>query len=160
MGFEISWDIFLNQPGERCWTLGSLFPSPVSFQFPKTFSVSSSTRWASFSIKSRIWRKLRGLDYITWTSIENRKKIKMLKNTYDFNYLFFKQKISLSKKLKWKGMCTSVTYIALKICQLNNWEEALATRSLSFQKFHKQRNEINWDVLFTFYSNDFNNAGC
>ena len=61
---------------------------------------------------------------------------------------FFKQKISLSKKLKCKGMCASVTYIILKICQLNNWEEALATRSLSFQKFHRNRGRRSTEIFY------------
>lgn len=45
-------------------------------------------------------------------------------------------------------MCTSVTYIVLKICQLNNWEEALATRSLSFQKFHKNRGMRSTEMFY------------
>ena len=58
-------------------------------------------------------------------------------------------------------MCTSVTYIILKICQLHNWEEAVATRSLSFQNFHRNRGMRSTEViLFTFYSNDCNNVGC
>lgn len=61
---------------------------------------------------------------------------------------FLKQKISLSKKLKCKGMCASVTYIILKICQLNNWEEALATRSLSFQKFHRNRGRRSTEIFY------------
>ena len=45
-------------------------------------------------------------------------------------------------------MCTSVTYIILKICQLHNWEEAVATRSLSFQNLHRNRGMRSTEVFY------------
>ena len=58
-------------------------------------------------------------------------------------------------------MCTSVTYNVLKICQLNNWEEALATRILPFQKFHRNRRTRSTEIFYLHSTvMTLNNVGC